>query len=71
MNHIKELRLEKGLTLKQVSELSGIYIRQIQKYESGEYDTNKMTLKNAIGLADALGCDVRQLLKEEEKTCMK
>lgn len=51
-----------GMTQKELAEKSGINIRQIQKYESGEYDIGNMTLKNAIALADALGCEMRDLL---------
>lgn len=51
-----------GLTQKELAEKSGINIRQIQKYESGEYDVGNMTLKNAILLSEALECDVRDLL---------
>lgn len=51
-----------GMTQKELAEKSGINIRQIQKYESGEYDIGNMTLKNAAALADVLECDVRDLL---------
>lgn len=51
-----------GMTQKELAEKSGINIRQIQKYESGEYDIGNMTLENAIALADALGCEMRDLL---------
>ena len=51
-----------GMTQKELSEKSGVNIRQIQKYESGEYDVGNMTLKNAILLSEALECDVRNLL---------
>lgn len=51
-----------GMTQKELSEKSGVNIRQIQKYESGEYDVGNMTLKNAVLLSEALECDVRDLL---------
>lgn len=51
-----------GMTQKELAEKSGVNIRQIQKYESGEYDIGNMTLKNAILLSEALECDVRDLL---------
>lgn len=51
-----------GLTQKELAEKSGINIRQIQKYESGEYDVGNMTLKNALALAEALECEVNDLL---------
>ena len=51
-----------GMTQNELAEKAGINIRQIQKYESLSSDTGNMTLKNAIALADALECDVRDLL---------
>lgn len=51
-----------GLTQKALAEASGVNIRQIQKYESGEYDCGNMTLKNAVALAKALDCDAEDLL---------
>ena len=59
---IKEIRKSQGLTQKALAEKSGINIRQIQKYESGEYDIGNMTLKNAVSIADALKCEIRDLL---------
>ena len=50
------------MTQRELSEKSGINIRQIQKYESGEYDTGNMTLRNALALSEALECEVRDLL---------
>lgn len=58
---VHSLRINLGLTQKDLADKSGINIRQIQKYESGEYDIGNMTLKNAIALSDALGCDVKEL----------
>lgn len=43
---LKEIRKSQGLTQKALAEKAGINIRQIQKYESGEYDIGNMTLKN-------------------------
>ena len=50
------------MTQRELSEKSGINIRQIQKYESGEYDTGNMTLRNALALSEALKCEARDLL---------
>lgn len=61
MAELKELRKFMNMTQKELAEKSGINLRQIQKYEYGEYDTSKMMLRNAIALADALECDVREL----------
>lgn len=62
MAELKELRKLMNLTQKELADKSGINIRQIQKYESGEYDIGNMTLKTAIALSDSLGCDVKDLL---------
>ena len=62
INSILYNRSVMGMTQKELSEKSGVNIRQIQKYESGEYDVGNMTLKNAILLSEALKCDVRNLL---------
>ena len=62
LSNVRSLRVSRGITQKELAEKSNINIRQIQKYESGEYDTGKMMLRNASTLADALECDVRELL---------
>ena len=56
-------RTRLGMTQKELAEKAGINIRQVQKYESGEYDIGNMTLKNALSISEALKCDVRDLLK--------
>lgn len=55
-------RTADGLTQKELAGKSGINIRQIQKYESGEYDIGNMTLKNAIAIAKALECSAEDLM---------
>ncbi len=51
-----------GLTQKQLAELSGVNIRQIQRIENGESNIENITLKNAAALADALKIEIRDLL---------
>lgn len=55
-------RLKSGMTQAELSKKSGIYIRQIQKVESGEIETGNMAAKTLFSLADALGADARELL---------
>ena len=62
INSILYNRSVMSMTQKELAEKSGVNIRQIQKYESGEYETGNMTLKNAIALAKALDCEVKDLL---------
>ena len=59
---LKEYRTAAGMTQQQLADASGVYVRQIQRIESGEGDVSNITLSNAIKLADALGVDVKDLL---------
>ena len=65
-NKIKTLRLATGMTQNTLSSLSGVNIRQIQKYESGDYDVDKMALKNAVAIARILRCHAEDLMGEKE-----
>lgn len=49
MERLKELRTSRGLTLKQMSEMLGMVLRNYQRYETGEVDP---PLSKAIALAD-------------------
>lgn len=55
-------RIKAGMTQKQLSESSGINIRQIQRVELGESEAGNLTAKNLLALADALNVDPRRLL---------
>ncbi len=59
---LKERRLAKGLTLKQLSELSGVHYMKIHQIESGKIKPENVTLKNAIKLAKALDCSPEDIL---------
>lgn len=59
---LKKHRITANLTQKELAEIAGINIRQIQKIEKGEISVENITLKNALALADALSVDVRALL---------
>lgn len=62
INGLLHQRSIMGMTQKELSEKSGVNIRQIQRYESGTSGCENMTLKNAISISDALECDARDLL---------
>lgn len=59
---LARLRAAAGFGLRELSEASGVGIRQIQSFESGERDISNITLKNALALADALGVHPRELI---------
>ncbi|WP_195267479.1 helix-turn-helix transcriptional regulator [Eubacterium sp. 1001713B170207_170306_E7] len=59
---IKNMRTFLGMTQKNLADASGVNIRQIQRIEKGETDANKLALKNAVALMDALGVEDVHLL---------
>lgn len=61
-SRLAKLRVERELGQKELAEKSGVNIRQIQHFESGERDIANASLKNALRLADALGVHPRELL---------
>ena len=58
-----QLRINSGLTQKQLAEAAGVNIRQIQKIEAGEIQLGNITLQNAARLAAALDVKIEDLLK--------
>lgn len=62
MATLKELRKLCGMTQKELAEKSGVNIRQIQKYESGEYALDNMTTKTADAISRAFGCSIDDLV---------
>ena len=59
-NRIRQIRLEKGLTQKQLAEKSGMYESQIRKYETGKALPKINTLKK---IADSLDVPVSDLIE--------
>jgi len=57
---VKEGRLAKGFTQKELSELSNISIRSIQRIENGEINPRSYTLKT---LAEILGISFESILQ--------
>lgn len=61
-NGIKALRRAAKLTQKQLADAAGLDIRNLQRYESGEFEIANMSLSVAVKIADALGVDAKKLL---------
>lgn len=62
MTRLKELRLQKGLTQKQVAEELNIPERTYQNYELGIREPGVLT---AIKIATYFGCSVEAIFSEE------
>ncbi len=63
---LQEARLAAGLTAKQLSDASGVHIRQIQSIESGRTCAGNMSARNLLALADAIGVDIRTLIDKDD-----
>lgn len=62
MSKLKEWRLSRNMSQSDLAEASGVSVRMIQHYEQGVRDINKAEALTVLRLADALGCDVRDIL---------
>ena len=60
---LHQIRKARGFTQQQLSEASGVTLRMIQLYEQGQNDIQKAQVHVVLRLAQALGCDVEDLLE--------
>lgn len=66
MNKLQYMRKERGLTQKELAERSHVNIRQIQHYEQGTHDINGASVVTVLNLAEALGCDVYDIINPRD-----
>jgi len=64
LGKLKDIRISRGFTQKQLSELSGVNIRQIVRYETGSSSMSNATLVNAIAIAKVLNVRPEDLMGE-------
>lgn len=62
MSKLKIMREQKLMTQAELSDKSGVNIRMIQYYEQGAKDIKKGNVMTVLSLADALGCDIREII---------
>ena len=61
-SNLARIRTARGFTQQQLSEASGVTLRMVQLYEQRRNDIGKAQVQVAISLANALGCDVEDLI---------
>lgn len=66
-NRLKELREKKGITQKQLSELSCVSLSLIIKLERGARKINNAQLINIKRIADVLECSIEDLILEVDE----
>lgn len=59
-------RKERGLSQSQLAEVSGVNLRTLQKYESGEKDLNGAKLATLLRFCIALECRLIDILNDPE-----
>lgn len=62
MSKLQQARLAKGLTREELSKLSGVSTRTIDKYENGEINILKAAVGNMVAIADVLETNVKDLI---------
>lgn len=59
-HRLKVMRAERKMNQKELSEISGVGLDSIARYETGEVTPR---LDNAFAIASALGCDLNYLVQ--------
>lgn len=65
-SRLKFMRELKGMTQASLSEKSGVSQRNIQAYEQGYKDINKAQVVTVLQLAEALDCDVYEIINDRQ-----
>ena len=63
---LRNVRRSRGLTVRQLSEKTGISFRSLEKYESGELNIDGPKLKTLCKITLVLGCKITDILEDEE-----
>lgn len=64
MNALKCMREAAGMSQSQLAKASNVSVRMIQYYEQGIKDINKANVLTCLRLAEALDCDVYEILND-------
>lgn len=62
---LKEVRLLKKMTQKELAEKSGVSLRMIQHYEQGVKDIKKAAAETVSRLAEVLRCSAEDIINED------
>ncbi|MBR6289184.1 MAG: helix-turn-helix transcriptional regulator [Acholeplasmatales bacterium] len=62
ISKLKKARISKGFTQEALSELSEVNIKSIASYEQNPAKLNAASVSTVSKLADALGCDIEDVI---------
>ena len=60
------IRTRVGMTQKELSQKSGVNVRQLRRIETGEAKIDNITAANLVAIADALNVDVHDLMPKRQ-----
>lgn len=60
--NLQKKRQEAGLSQSQLAEKAGLSLRTLQHYEIGDKDIRKAAIETVLALAEALGCDINEII---------
>ena len=63
---LKEIRKNKGISQKELSEATKIKLRTIQSYEQNEKNIDNAKIETLIKISIALDCRISELINNEE-----
>lgn len=66
MTNLQKMRIERGMTQQELSSRSGVPLQTIQRLEIGYRTVDKCALERALRIADALTCDVREIMEKQD-----
>lgn len=66
MSKLRDVRRARGLTVRQLSDKTGISFRSLGKYENGQLNIDGAKLNTLVTLSLALGCKITDILEDEE-----
>lgn len=67
MTNLQRIRKEKGLTQKQLAEKSGVSLKMIQKYETGEKNINHARTVTVFRLSYVLNTPMLYLMEDGDE----
>ena len=63
---LKFMREDRGMSQSELAKKSGVPLRAIQAYEQGYKDINKAQVVTVLQLAEALECDVYEIINPRD-----
>ena len=64
---LKYMREDAGISQAELAKASGVNLRMIQHYEQGDKSINKASVITVLKLAEALDCDVYDIIDPRTK----